>query len=279
MAGSSDKNKRLEVLLVFVVAISQVLQAGWSLFLSERTKKEIQETNRVHMISQKMLESIPRITGSKPSEAKVTLAALYVMAKKDSDKKNLVRIAILSGKKELRDASFFIIDSDDSISNELNGSLLALMNKKVVEQIDNRNKEVQREQQNTGGETMQENTDTAIMDVPITVTPEVKASASLTAKGASAGDVSGWIYLGKKDSKEQLLEDKTVVLEKVPAENDEITTSTFVTLRDAGTSKGSKVLGVLPKGQKVKVLQVPDGTKLQSGAKAVWARVRVITNK
>ena len=277
-ASWSDKNKRLEVLLVFIVAISQILQAGWSLFLSERTKKEIQETNRVHMISKKMLDSIPRITGSKPSEAKVPLAALYVMAKEDSDKKSLIRIAMLSGKEELRDASFYIIDSDDSISGELSSSLLALMNKKVKEQIDIRNEEAQREQQNTGDGTEEENTDTANTDVPAIVTPEVKASASLTAKGASADKMAGWIYLGKKDSEGQLLEDKTVVLEKVPTEKDEIITSTFVTLRDAGTSRGSKVLGVLPKDQKVKVLEVPDGTKLKSGAKAVWAKVSIVTN-
>lgn len=112
MNSNDSLTKRLEIILVFVVGLLQIFQAGWSFYLNQQTASKIDEVKRSQDISDKILQSEPVIAGGNPARAKVVLGALYVRAFSDDDKEDLARIAVLSEKRELRDAISYIVRTD-----------------------------------------------------------------------------------------------------------------------------------------------------------------------
>ena len=73
MDSNEFRTRRLEVILVFVVGILQVLQAGWSLYLNRQTSDKIDEVKKSQDISDKILQSEPILAGGDPARAKVVL--------------------------------------------------------------------------------------------------------------------------------------------------------------------------------------------------------------
>lgn len=269
-----DSPKKLGLVLTFVISITQVLQGAWSAYLNENTNAKIEETKRVHELSQRILESIPSITGEKHTVAKskVTLGALYVMAQDNKDREDIIRIALLSDEEELRKAVLFIIENDTKATDEIKKLAQRVMTLKARKQIDNKNDEqVQKQLQEERKKNIvldETDTDAANTDIPFDKpSPEIKASATLTTKI----NKKGWIYIGKKDKDNNLLEDKTVNVRRVPQIDQKITTTTFVAMRNNSTSINSKVIGVIPKKEEIKILKIYDRTKLRDPLKDVWA--------
>ena len=264
-----DSPKKIGIILTFFISITQILQGIWSAHLNENTNAKIEETKRIQEFSDRIIKSIPVITGEEIIKSKVALVALYVMAQENTDKKSIIDIALLSEKEELRQAMIFIIKSDPEIDKELEQYTLDVINLQASEQI-------KKEQEKTDLTMVDDDNDAAKTDVPLeNITLEIRTSADLTTRISGK---QGWIYIGKvekEDESEKLLKDKTISVKKIPKQNDKIITSTFVTLRNKGTSINSKVIGVLPKNQTVEVLKVTDGVELKSGAKAFWAKVKV----
>ena len=274
-----DSSKKIGIILTFFISITQILQGIWSAHLSENTNAKIEENKRIHEFSERIIKSIPVITGEEIIKSKVALVALYVMAQDNNDKKNIIHIALMSEKKELQEAIRFIMKNDPDTGKELQQYTLDIMNSQASEQIEDiNNKKLQNEQKNTGLTTLEDN-DTAKTDVPLEdITLQIKTSADLTTRISGK---EGWIYIGKiekEDESEKILKGKTISVERIPKQNDKIITSTFVTLRNKGTSINSKVIGILPKNQTVEVLKVTDGVELRSGAKAFWAKVKVFNH-
>ena len=289
-----SKQDFIPLWLKIISAFTPVLVGAfgaWQVSQTENIKNNLLETveenKRRSEMSDKMFASIPLITDSEAPKKQglATLAALYVLAKNDDDKKNLFRFAIISGEEDLRDAASFII-ATDKMSDELYSNLNDIMNASVSQQIDNkisddRNKAIDIAEE-TGDKAELADIGKKLADIgkkdePLEITAEVQASAFTTAKKASLGKktVWGWIYLGKRNKENILQNDKTVKRKNVPPVGEDITTITYVALRDEPTSIKSAVKGVLSKGQEVEVEKIFDKKELKSGGFAVWAKVSV----
>ena len=135
MDSNEFSAKRLEIILVFVVGILQLSQAGWSLYLNRQTADKIDDVKRSQDISDKILQSEPIIAGGDPARAKVVLGALYVRAFSDDDKEDLARIAVLSDKIELRKAISYIISTDSQSTPALARRLNKVFSSIAAQQV------------------------------------------------------------------------------------------------------------------------------------------------
>lgn len=270
MDSNEYSTRKLEIFLVFMVGILQVMQAAWSLYLNGQTAKRIEEVKRVQDMSDKILEAEPIIAGDNPSRAKVVLGALYVRAVTDEDKEDLVRVAVLSDKQELRDAVLHIIRNDNQATTSLLKSLDGLLKPIAVQQVDSGTAHVQMSEANATS--IQ---DQSKQDAPIKPTPEIKASATLSDRlHGSSNPLTGWIYLGTSREGKAAIDNPTTSSLQVPSNGSKSTTITFVALREKGTTLDGKVQAILPPSKEVTVR----GTslrKLSNGDNAIWARVDV----
>jgi hypothetical protein len=260
--------KKVEIFLVFMVGMLQVMQGAWSLYLNGQTAERIEEAKRVQDISDKILEAEPIIAGDNPSRAKVALGALYVRAVTDADKEDIVRIAVLSDKKDLRDAVSYIIRNDNQATESLLKSLDGLLKPIAIQQVDSGMAQVQTPQSNT-----KVMLDQSKQDAPIEPTPEVKASATLSDKlHGKANPLTGWIYLGTTKSGKTSFNNPTTSSMELPSNGSKVTTITFVALREKGTTLEGTVQAILPPNKEVTVLGISP-RKLSNGDSAIWARI------
>lgn len=268
MDSNEASARRLEIVLVFIVGFLQVLQAGWSFFLNAQTASKIEDVKRSQDISDKILQAEPIIAGGNPARAKVVLGALYVRAVSDSDKEDLARIAVLSDKKELRDAISYIIQSDSQATPTLASRLDALFKPIAVQQV--KAASAQANGLNTGATSSQSPADLAKRDTPIQPTPEIKASAALSDKLSE--QIDGWIYLGSVTRAGKVIADPTTNITAAPANNTLVTTTTFVALREQGTTLQGDIKTILPPGKQVRVRGI-SMRRLTNGGSAIWASV------
>lgn len=262
--------KRLEIVLIFVVGLLQALQAGWSFYLNQQTAGKLEEVKRSQDISDKILQSEPVIAGGDPARAKVVLGALYVRAISDDDKEDLARIAVLSDKRELRDAISYIIRSDSQSSPVLARRLYKVFNSIGAQQVDAAT--IEANATGSGSEANQSDSDLTLKDSPVRPTPEIKAAAVLSTKTGQSTE--GWIYLGTTDTTNPgaQIKERTTTAMSVPAVGITTTLITYVALREQGTTLQGNVKTVLPPGRELRIRGISH-RGLASGGYAIWASV------
>ena len=270
MNSNDFTTKRLEIVLVFVVGLLQVLQAGWSFYLNRQTADKIDEVKRSQDISDKILESEPIIAGGDPARAKVVLGALYVRAFSDDDKEDLARIAVLSDKRELRDAISYIIRTDSQSTPALAQRLSKVFSSIAAQQVDAAT--AQANAIVSGVVPNKTYSELAKKDFPVQPTPEIKAAAVLSSKTGQPTD--GWIYLGTTDTTKAgaPINERTTTTVTVPLGDINTTLTTFVALREQGTTLQGNVRTVLPPGRELRVRGISP-RRLAGGGYAIWASV------
>jgi hypothetical protein len=111
-----------------------------------------------------------------------------------------------------------------------------------------------------------------VVNVQVTASPVSMAIEEITTAKIARSDLQGWIYLGKADRAGNLRDDRTINLRTKPQANASVATTTSVYLRDKGTIRSGSSLGIIPKGQVLKVNAV-SSTPLGGGLEAIWAKV------
>ena len=270
MDSNEFSAKRLEIILVFVVGILQISQAGWSLYLNRQTADKIDDVKRSQDISDKILQSEPIIAGGDPARAKVVLGALYVRAFSDDDKEDLARIAVLSDKIELRKAISYIISTDSQSTPALARRLNKVFSSIAAQQVNAATNEANAAK--AGVEMNKSLPELAKRDSPVKPTPEIRAAAALSDK--TGQPTEGWIYLGIADHNEPgaRINERTTSTTTIPKGAFSTTLTTFVALREQGTTLQGNVITVLPLGRELRALGISP-RPLASGGYAIWASV------
>ncbi|KAI9133545.1 hypothetical protein [Acaryochloris sp. CCMEE 5410] len=105
-----------------------------------------------------------------------------------------------------------------------------------------------------------------------------------SALAIAAKEVSeGWIYLGHtaEPGTEILLpRTKTIEVTGLPKNGDELRAITNINFRNnspAITGKLGDIIGVIKKGERVKILEVNKSTSTAKGYDAYWARIKLLT--
>jgi hypothetical protein len=270
MDSNDFLTKRLEIILVFVVGLLQIFQAGWSFYLNQQTASKIDEVKRSQDISDKILQSEPVIAGGNPARAKVVLGALYVRAFSDDDKEDLARIAVLSEKRELRDAISYIVRTDSQSTPALAQRLNNVFSSIAAQQVNAATAEANAAR--SGIEANKSYSELAKRDSPVKPTPEIRAAAVLSVK--TGQPTEGWIYLGTADRNKlgARISEATTTTMTVPEGAFITTPTTFVALREQGTTLQGNVKTVLPPGKELRALGISP-RPLASGGYAIWASV------
>lgn len=113
----------------------------------------------------------------------------------------------------------------------------------------------------------------AVENVQVQPSPVAKALEEITTAKIAASDLQGWIYIGKAEASGTLRENRTINLPTKPAPNAEVTTTTSVTLGSQGTIRSGASLGIIPRGQVLRIY-VLSSRPLAGGTEAVWAKVK-----
>ena len=113
----------------------------------------------------------------------------------------------------------------------------------------------------------------AVENVQVQPSPVAKALEEITTAKIAAPDLQGWIYIGKAEASGTLRENRTINLPTKPAPNAEVTTTTSVTLGSQGTIRSGASLGIIPRGQVLRIY-VLSSRPLAGGTEAVWAKAK-----
>jgi hypothetical protein len=193
-----------------------------------------------------------------------------VRAFSDDDKEDLARIAVLSDKSELRDAISYIIRTDSQSSPELAQKLNKVFSSIAAQQVDAATAQANA----IGSGLVTKNTyfELAKKDSPVRPTPEIKAAAVLSSK--TGQPTYGWIYLGTADMTKAgtPINERTTTTSTVPSPDIITTLTTFVALREQGTTLQGNVKTVLPPGRELTVRGISP-RRLAGGGYAIWASV------
>ncbi len=263
---ASNLIKNLSIFTASVVSLSGAFQA-WS---STRITQALEEARRTQAFSKQILEQMDNLTGDNETKGKVALVGLYVIATNDRDKLNIANIALQSGKNSLRDAAAFLLGQECRESPQLSTCKNALEMLARAEDV-NVQKQVRKEelmnQSSTGPKS-----DDPVVNVQVRASPVSMAIEEITTAKIAQSDLQGWIYLGKADRTGSFKDDRTINVRTKPQANASVTTTTSVYLRDKGTIRSGSSLGIIPKGQVLKVYAV-SSTPLGGGLEAIWAKV------
>ena len=198
------------------------------------------------------------------------LGALYVRAFSDDDKEDLARIAVLSDKRELRDAISYIIRTDSQSTPILARRLNKVFSAIAAQQVDAATAEANAT--GSGGGANKSYSELAKKDSPVSPTPEIKAAAVLSTK--TGQPIDGWIYLGTAAATNPgaQIKERTTTAMTVPAGVATATLTMFLALREQGTTLQGNVKTVLSPGRELRVLGISPRS-LASGGYAIWASV------
>ena len=262
--NGSSLIKNLSIFTASVVSLSGAFQA-WS---SVRITQALEEARRTQAFSRQILDQMDNLTGDNETKGKVALVGLYVIAANDKDKLNIANIALQSGKDSLRDAAAFLLTQECKDVPQLSTCKNAL---EMLARAEDMNVQRQIEEQTnvTASGAMLKD---PVVNVQVRPSPVSQALEEITTAKIAESDLQGWIYLGKADKAGKLKEDRTINLRTKPGPNAEVTTTTSVYLRDKGTIRSGSSLGIIPKGQVLKIYAVRS-TPLEGGAEALWAKV------
>lgn len=273
MTGPPPRNessliKNLSIFTASVVSLMTGIQA-WS---SMRINQALEQAKRRQVFSEQILAQMDNLTGDNETKGRVALVGLYVIAATEKDKLNIANIAFQSDKGSLRDAAAFLLQQE--CRNEPEQAFCATALELLAREEDIA---VQRQVREQEQERSSENGNAAsaqpVSVPPIQASPVAMALEEITTAKIAQSDLEGWIYIGKSDSSGRLQSDRTVSSSVKPEGNSDVTTITSVYLRDQGTIRTGSSLGIIPKGQKLKVYATRS-TPLGGSLYAVWAKVR-----
>ena len=256
--------KNLSIFTASVVSLSGAFQA-WS---SVRITQALEEARRTQAFSRQILDQMDNLTGENETKGKVALVGLYVIAANDKDKLNIANIALQSGKDSLRDAAAFLLTQECKDVPQLSTCKNALEMLARAEDM-NVQRQIEAQTNVTASGAVAKN---SVVNVQVKPSPVSLALEEITTAKIAESDLQGWIYLGKADKAGTLKEDRTINLRTKPGPNAEVTTTTSVYLRDKGTIRSGSSLGIIPKGQVLKIYAV-QSTPLGGGTEALWAKV------
>ncbi|WP_216904443.1 hypothetical protein [Synechococcus sp. CCY 9618] len=258
--------KNLSIFTASVVSLSGAFQA-WS---SVRITQALEEARRTQAFSRQILDQMDNLTGENETKGKVALVGLYVIAANEKDKLNIANIALQSGKNSLRDAAAFLLKQECKETPQLSTCKTALELLARTEDI-NVQKQIRKEEQKNVAANGFRSED-QVVNVQVQASPVALALEEITTAKIAESDLQGWIYIGKADASGNLKEDRTISTRTKPAPNSDVTTTTSVYLRDQGTIRSGSSLGIIPRGQALKVFAV-SSSPLGEGIEAVWAKV------
>jgi hypothetical protein len=254
--GSSALARNLSIFTAVVVTVSGAAQ-GWS---SLQINKALEEGRRTQAFSQQILNQMDNLTGADATKGRVALVGLYVIAANPRDKLHIANIALQSGKTELQDTAAVLLGQDcqdaaDSVQCQEAKQLLAQSVDRAVQS---------RARQEQGWQ-----------PAVVPFTPLNQTMELLTAGRLQRQVLSGWIYLGKSNRDGLLQADRTTSAERKPELPGTVSTTTAVYLRTQGSAQSGQCLGILPKGQRLRIwaLRSSPLSGQAPGTQAVWARV------
>jgi hypothetical protein len=263
---ASNLIKNLSIFTASVVSLSGAFQA-WS---STRITQALEEAKRTQAFSSQILDQMDNLTGDNDTKGKVALVGLYVIAANDRDKLNIANIALQSGKDSLREAAAFLLRQEctDNLQVSTCKNALEMLQREqdLIVQDQIRNQDLNNVSSSGSG------SEDPVVNVQVKASPVSMAIEEITTARIAQSDLQGWIYLGKADRSGNFKEDRTIDVQTKPQANDSVTTTTSVYLRDKGTIRSGSSLGIIPKGQILKVFEV-NSTSLGGGLEAIWAKV------
>lgn len=260
--------KNLSIFTASVVSLMTGLQA-WS---SMRINQSLEQAKRRQAFSEQILAHMDNLTGDNETKGKVALVGIYVNADTEKDKLNIANIAFQSDKTSLRDAAAFLLQQECRNEPEQAFCTTALELLAREEDISVQ-RQVREQEQERSSENGTPASAQRVTVPPIQPSPVAIALEEITTAKIAQFDLEGWIYIGKSDSSGRLKGDRTVNSSVKPEADSDVTTITSVYLRDQGTIRTGSSLGIIPKGQKLKVYAIRS-TPLGVGVDAVWAKVR-----
>jgi hypothetical protein len=264
---TSSLIKNLSIFTASVVSLSGAFQA-WS---SVRITHSLEEAKRTQAFSKQILDQMDNLTGDNETKGKVALVGLYIIAANDKDKMNIANIALQSGKNSLRDAAAFLLRQECKELPQLSTCKNAL---EMLARTEDMNVQRQiRKQDKLIGETEGVFRGEGVVNVQVQPSPVSMALEEITTAKIAASDLHGWIYIGKADPSGRLKEDRTINVPTKPAPSADVTTTTSVYLRDQGTIRSGSSLGIIPKGQVLRIYALRS-TPMAGGTEAVWAKVK-----
>ncbi len=179
--------------------------------------------------------------------------------------------SLQSGKSNLRDVAAFLLRQECKELPELStcknalGMLARTEDVSVQRQI--------RKQVKLIGESRGALQQGTVETIQVQPSPVAMALEEITTARIAATDLQGWIYIGKADASGTLRDDRTINVPKKPAPNFDVTTSTSVYLRSQGTIRSGSSLGIIPRGQVLRI-DALSSRPLAGGMEAVWAKVK-----
>ncbi|KAF0652778.1 hypothetical protein L107_11510 [Cyanobium sp. Copco_Reservoir_LC18] len=264
---TSSLIRNLSIFTASVVSLSGAFQA-WS---SMQITHSLEEARRTQAFSRQILDQMDNLTGENETKGKVALIGLYIIAANDKDKMNIANIALQSGKNSLRDAAAFLLRQEckelpqqSTCKNAL--EMLARTEDVIVQ------RQIRKEDKLIGdspGARLQE----AVVNVQVQPSPVAQALEEITTAKIAASDLQGWIYIGKADPSGALLDDRTINVARKPSPNADVTTITSVYLRSQGTIRSGSSLGIIPRGQVLRIHALRS-RPMTAGNEAVWAKVK-----
>ncbi|MCP9796346.1 hypothetical protein [Cyanobium sp. Lug-B] len=264
---TSSLIRNLSIFTASVVSLSGAFQA-WS---SMQITHSLEEARRTQAFSRQILDQMDNLTGENETKGKVALIGLYIIAANDKDKMNIANIALQSGKNSLRDAAAFLLRQEckelpeqSTCKNAL--EMLARTEDVIVQ------RQIRKEDKLIGdspGSRQQE----AVVNVQVQPSPVAQALEEITTAKIAASDLQGWIYIGKADPSGALLDDRTINVARKPSPNADVTTITSVYLRSQGTIRSGSSLGIIPRGQVLRIHAL-SSRPMAAGTEAVWAKVK-----
>lgn len=259
--------RNLSIFTASVVSLSGAFQA-WS---AVRITQSLEEAKRTQAFSKQILDQMDNLTGDNETKGKVALIGLYIIAANDKDKMNIANIALQSGKSNLRDAAAFLLRQECKELPELSTCKNALDMLARTEDVSVQ-RQIRTEEKLIGQSqgTLQQD---AVETIPVQPSPVAMALEEITTAKIAASDLQGWIYIGKADASGTLRDDRTISLPTKPAPNAEVTTTTSVYLRSQGTIRSGSSLGIIPRGQVLRIYAL-SSRPLAGGTEAVWAKVK-----
>lgn len=249
--------RNLSIFTASVVSLSGAFQA-WS---SVRITQSLEEAKRTQAFSRQILDQMDNLTGDNETKGKVALVGLYIIATNEKDKLNIANLALQSGKNSLRDAAAFLLGQECKENPQLSTCKTAL-------ELLARAEEVSVQSQIRKGGTA---------NVAVQPSPVAMALEEITTAKLAESELQGWIYIGKADPSGGLRDDRTINARRKPGPGADVTTITSVYLRDKGSIRSGSSLGIIPRGQILRIHGL-QSTPLPGGNEAVWAKVKTQTS-
>jgi hypothetical protein len=219
-----------------------------------KLKERDSETKRLQEFTKSIQDQLPNLAGGNPIKAKISLASLYSIAPKESDKSILFTIAIVSENEAMKSTIKDLILEDPTATSDFKKEIGIKLSKRL---------------------TVISNESTVAESKSPIVKQSVVEKKMLEQLTQEQPEIIGWIYLGKTKSGSLALEnDRTINSSEVPAVGSLIETLTSVNLREeAPGSRGlGAIKGILPEKSKLKV-KVSKEISINPSEKAIWSQV------